>query len=387
MKVVLSNSTDIFAGGEDYVLILAKYLGQRGHRVWVSANPGHLLLDKCTGAGIDTLPIRYGDMSRVFAVAAEMRSHLRRLDADIVHSNANYDRTVAGIAAAWLRTRHVASVHSSHSIQHNITHWLRNRYGTEHFIADAESVRDLLVNEDRINPARISVVPIGVEESPVEDQKEWRQRTRASWGIGDETIVIGNVARLVPFKGHRYLIDALSLVAKERSDILGVIIGDGELMAELEHQVGALGIGASVRFLGFRDNLHQLYPAFDVYCHSSLELEAEAFPLAILRALATGLPVVATGVGGISLMVREGVSGYLTKPGNAAALAAALRAPVSDAHLRQSMGGASRELFRKSFHAAAMAEKVETVYRGVVSRQATPALPQRTKESGDDTIS
>ncbi len=368
MNILLSNATDIFAGGEDYVLILAKYLKQRGHHVWVSANPGHLLLTKCTNANIDTVPVQYTGMSKVFSVANEVRAHLRRLSIEVIHSNANYDRTVAAIAATRLTTRHVASIHSAHSIEHNITHWLRNRFGTDHFIADADSVKDVLVRKDGIAQERITVVPIGVENFPTEDETKWRQQTRARWGVTPETCVIGNVARLVPFKGHRYLVEAIAAVVRSNKSALCVIIGDGELMTTLQEQARSLGIQENIRFLGFQDNLHELYPAFDVYCHSSVELEAEAFPLAILRALATGLPVVATRVGGIGLMVQEGVSGYLTPPDDSTALANGLLRVVNDQRLRQTMGKASFNLFKKSFHASAMAERVEQVYTQVIAK-------------------
>jgi glycosyltransferase involved in cell wall biosynthesis len=323
-------------------------------------------LNKCTDAGIGTVPVAYTGMSRVFAVAAEVRAHLQRLSIDIVHSNANYDRTVAAIAAAWTRTRHVASVHSAHSIQHNITHWLRNRLGTDHFIADAELVKQVLVREDNISGDCITVIPIGVESFSKDQELAWRRKTRAAWGVSSQTCVIGNVARLVPFKGHRYLVDAIAGVVKANPDVLCVIIGDGELMGALQEQSRVLAIEPNLRFLGFQDNLHELYPAFDIYCHSSLELEAEAFPLAILRALAAGLPVVATRVGGIGMMVKEGASGYLTPPQHAQALSAALLRVINDVPLRQSMGKGSFELFKMNFHASAMAERVERVYDNIL---------------------
>lgn len=362
MNIFISNSTDIFAGGEDYVLILAKYLQKRGHRVWVSANPGHLLLMKCDDAGIGTVPVEYTGMSRVFNVAAEVRGHLQKLSIDVLHSNANYDRTVAGIASTWLQTKHVASVHSAHSIQHNITHWLRNRFGTDHFIADADAVKRVLVEEDKVRADHITVIPIGVESFPRDQEQTWRQRTRSSWGVLEGTCIIGNVARLVPFKGHRYLIEAIANVVKSNRNVLCVIIGDGDLRTALHEQTRAAGLEPHVRFLGFQDNLHELYPAFDIYCHSSLELEAEAFPLAILRALASGLPVVATRVGGIGQMVEEGRTGYLTRPEDAQAFAEALLRVMNDAKLRRSMGETSFELFTRNFHASAMAERVEQVY-------------------------
>lgn len=368
MNILLTNSTDIFAGGEDYVRILALYLRARGHDVRVSALPGHLLLEKCTAAGIPTLPIDYRGMNRVFAVSRELRQHLIRLGIEIVHSNANYDRTCAALASARTRTRHVAGIHSTHSIQHNITHWLRNRYGTAHFITDADAGRDVLMHEDHISGERITTVPIGIEDEPAAFRAEMRTRTRQRLGVDEDVVVIGNVARLVPFKGHRYLLEAIAQVIREAPRVLFPIIGDGELLPDLQEQARTLGIEDVVRFLGFQDRVEEWYPAFDIYVHSSLELAAEMFPIAILRALASGLPVVCTRVGGIALMVEEGKSGHLVPPEQPALFSGALLPLVRDAGRRQAMGNASADLFRRKFHASAMAENVERVYTQVLRK-------------------
>jgi len=362
LNILLTNATDIFAGGEDYVLILARYLQKRGHRVWVAANPGHLLLEKCSRSAIPVVPLEFTGMGRVFTVGRALGDMLRENSIRIVHSNANYDRTASAIGALRAGTRHIAGVHSAHSIQHNLTHWIRNRWGTSHFIADAEEVKSLLISEDHIPAANISVVPIGVENDPPEFNRDMRERTRATLGVKPKTVVIGNVARLVPFKGHRVLLEAAAEVVRRRTDVLFPIIGDGELLDDLKAQVRRLGLDPYVRFLGFRDNLNEIYPAFDIYCHSSLELAAEAFPIAILRALATGLPVVCTRVGGIHLMVEDGVSGYLTPPDRPAALAERLVRVIADPGLRTSMGEASFSLFLRRFHVSVMVEAVEGIY-------------------------
>ena len=369
LNILLTNSTDIFAGGEDYVLILARRLGMRGHQVWVSALPGHLLLAKCEDAGIPTIPIEYRGMSRVFAMARQLRTHLRRLSIDIVHSNANYDRTCAAIAAAFTRTRHVAGVHSTHSIQHNITHWCRNRWGTDHFITDAEAGRAMLINEDGIAPARITAIPIGIEIAPAEQTLRARQAVRSAWNVRDSTVVVGNVARLVPFKGHTVLLDAVAHVVRENPDVLFPIVGDGELEDTLHARAHTLGIEHAVRFLGFQDDLEKLYPGFDIYCHSSLELAAEMFPIAILRALGTGLPVVCTAVGGIAAMVREGKSGFLTPPGDSRALADALLRVIRNPSMRNAMGEESLALFHERYHASIMTARVEELYQRLIPHE------------------
>jgi glycosyltransferase involved in cell wall biosynthesis len=367
VNILISNSTDIFAGGEDYVLILAKYLGLRGHKVYVSALPGHLLLDKCAAAGIDTVPIEYQGMNRVFTVAALLRRELQERSIQVIHSNANYDRTVAALAVPWTKIPHVAGVHSTHSIQHNITHWIRNHYGVDHFVTDADAGRQVLMDVDGIAPERITTIPIGIENDSEEYRQKARVQTRERLGIGNDTVVIGNVARLVPFKGQRYLIDAAARIVRQYPRTLFVIIGDGELLDDLQKQSAALGIVSSVRFLGFQDHLEQWYPAFDIYCHTSLEMAAEMFPIAILRALASGLPVVCTRVGGIAAMVEQGKTGFLVEPEDGAVLAGGLEKLILDSGLRRAMGAAAFDLFLRRYHATQMAERIEQVYTTVVA--------------------
>jgi glycosyltransferase involved in cell wall biosynthesis len=367
VNILISNSTDIFAGGEDYVLILAKYLKLRGHEVFVSALPGHLLLEKCDAGGIETVPMEYQGMNRVFTVAAMLRKELQKRAVDIIHSNANYDRTCAALAVPWTHIPHVAGVHSTHSIQHNITHWIRNHYGIDHFVTDADAGRDVLITEDGIPPERISTIPIGIENDSPSFRREARKRTRAALGISDDTLVVGNVARLVPFKGQRYLIEAAAEITRRHPNVLFLIIGDGELQHDLQTRAATLNVESSLRFLGFQDHLEQWYPAFDIYCHASLELAAEMFPIAVLRALASALPVVCTRVGGIASMVDEGASGYLVGPEDAHGLAEALGSLVADPARRAALGAASFNLFLQKYHATQMAERVEHVYTTVIA--------------------
>jgi glycosyltransferase involved in cell wall biosynthesis len=363
VKILLTNATDIFAGGEDYVLVLATHLRARGHELWVSALPGHLLLEKCAARGLPSIPLEYRGMGRLFQVARQLRHAMLERGIQIVHSNANYDRTAAAFAAARTGIVHVAGVHSTHSIQHNVTHWVRNRLLTRHFITDAEAGKRVLVEQDGIAPSRVTTVPIGIEAPAPEHRDAARARIRAELGVSEQTLVIGNVARLVPFKGHRVLLDAAAVVLSQRHDVLFVIVGDGELDEELHTRARDLGILPSIRFLGFRDDLDDLYAGFDLYCHSSLELAAEMFPIAVLRALGAGLPVVCTEVGGIAAMVLEGVSGYLVPPEDPPALAHALLAVLDSPAQRCSMGEAGFQHFRSHYHAPAMAAKVEEVYR------------------------
>jgi len=364
LNILISDSTDIYGGGEDYVLTLALLLQKRGHSLCVSALPDHLLSKKCSAAGIDTAPLSYTGMGRVFNVAFQLRQLMVDRRISVVHSNANYDRTCAGIASAFLPAAHVATVHSAHSIQHNITHWARNKFATDHFIAVAPPVQDILLHHDRIPPERVTFIPNGVPDNS-DIAEIIRRRVRAELEIDDGTIVIGNVARLVPFKGHRYLLRTVKTVMQQHSNILFLILGDGELRSELEEMARTMNIEKHLRFLGFREEVRQYYHAFDIYCHSSIELAEEAFPLAILDALATKIPVVSTKVGGIGMMVNDGITGFLTPPEHPEELAHALNQLIGSEGKRLSMGSAGYRLFCQRYHASIMADKVEQVYAKV----------------------
>jgi len=129
--------------------------------------------------------------------------------------------------AAFTPARHVAGIHSTHSIRHNITHALRNRYGISHFITDADAGAEVLLREDGIPPGKVTTVPSGSNRYPDDMRAGFRARIRGSMGIDEGTVVIGNVARLVPFKGHRHLLDAAAIVAHEKRGVLFLIAGDG----------------------------------------------------------------------------------------------------------------------------------------------------------------
>ncbi len=362
MRILLTDATDIFAGAEEYVHTLARTLRLRGHDVLVSANPGHLLLQKCEEEGISTLPVKYGSQTKLLTTALTLRREIHRLSIDIIHSNANYDRTCDAIASFLTPAKHIASVHSAHSIQFNLTHWLRNRLAVAQFIAVAEVVRDILVEKDRIEKRRITYIPNGVEHAGESLRHRARRRIRAQWPITPGTVVVGNVARLVPFKGHEDLLKAAARVVAVSPDVFFPIFGEGELMRPLKQQAHELGIEDHVRFAGFREDVNDCYPAFDIYCHSSLDRGEEAFPLAILHALASGLPVVSTTAGSIRSMVEDETTGLLTPTEQPEALADALLVLIRNSELRRAMGKAALGSFLDRFDASTMTERVEQVY-------------------------
>jgi glycosyltransferase involved in cell wall biosynthesis len=361
-SVLLTNSSSLYAGGEFYVLELSAALRARGHRVLVACPPGNLLTRKCAAAGVPTAPVDFPANGALPKFIGILRALIREHGARFVHTNTNYDRTAGAFAARLERAFHVTNVHSFHSISHNLTHMVRNRWATDHFLVDGVCVKDLLVREDRIAPSKISVVHLGVDPGAMRRDAALRRSVRGEFGVAEGDVVIGNVGRLVPFKGQEYLLRSFAGAAKAHPQARLLLVGDGELREPLGRLAGELGIASRVTFAGFRDDLVAVYSAFDIYCHSSVEGGGETFPFAVLQALSQELPVVVTRVGDVAEMVEEGLNGYALPDRDPAAMTKALVGLLASPALAASMGARSRDLLLRRFTTDAMVDVVEGVY-------------------------
>jgi glycosyltransferase involved in cell wall biosynthesis len=171
--------------------------------------------------------------------------------------------------------------------------------------------------------------------------------------------VIGTACRLEPVKGVSHLIKAVALLAPDFPDLRLEIAGDGSLRAALTKECRELGLSGVATFLGWRENLHSLMSGWDIFAMPSLD---EAFGYAALEAMAAGLPVVASAVGGLPELIEDGATGWLVPPSDPAAMAARLRQLVADPAERQTMGAAGRKRAEKEFSLSRMVDQTITLY-------------------------
>lgn len=175
--------------------------------------------------------------------------------------------------------------------------------------------------------------------------------------------VIGTVGRLQDVKHHAGLIDAFialqALRPAERQRLRLVIVGDGPLRAQLAERVRQANIGNAVTLTGARSDIADLLRGFSVFALSSL---AEGTPVTLLEAMACGLPVVATAVGGIPALVQDGETGILVPPNDPGAMAAALARYIDDASLRAAHGAAGRHTIGAHYSMTAMVQAYASLY-------------------------
>lgn len=195
-----------------------------------------------------------------------------------------------------------------------------------------------------------------------------RHEIRSAFNIKDDEILIGNVGRMVEFKGQEYLLKAFVTIKASFPHVKLMVVGSGKLENYLYGLAVELGISDKLIFPGFRDDMRAIYSAFDIYAHTSVEGGGETFPYACLYALAQELPLVVTRVGDVPVMVNEGVNGFVVEDKKPELISDKLCVLLSDRNLRETMGKESLKLLQSKFTDDAMLRQIENVYRQAIER-------------------
>jgi starch synthase (maltosyl-transferring) len=238
----------------------------------------------------------------------------------------------------------------------------------DRIICVSARVRDYAEQVIGLPPARLVVVPNGI------DLARYTLKTPQAAGTGSQPVQIGYVGRLDPVKGVTHLLGAAALLRESAPSLAWALtlVGDGSERAALEAEAAALELAERVRFLGARSDVPALLPTFDLLVLPSLY---EGMPNVALEAMASGLPVVATAVGGTPEVVLHGETGLLVPPAEAAALAGALAALAVDPARRARLGAAGRARVERHFTIDAAVRRTEALYRDLLARKGIAVLP------------
>jgi glycosyltransferase involved in cell wall biosynthesis len=226
-------------------------------------------------------------------------------------------------------------------------------------VAVGQCVRQALIDYEGLKPARVEVIYNGVDLGRYDPQRSERERVRAEWGVKPDETVIVQVARLNHLKDHGTALRALARLAAERPRVRLVVVGDGEERAEIERLIQQLRMEPFVCLLGTRTDVPRLLQGADVMLLSSI---TEGIPLTLIEAMATGLPCVATRVGGVPEVVVDGHTGLLAQAAAPDGLASCLQTLCDDADLRQRMGAAGRRRAEEKFDDRQMHAAYQRMY-------------------------
>jgi glycosyltransferase involved in cell wall biosynthesis len=313
-----------------------------------------------------------GDLIALRHIAGALVRH----QPDVLHTHtakAGALGRLCGIAvnAVRGRRRRILLVHTFHGhvlsgyfgrLGSAVVRWLERilGLGTHCIIAISQRQRHDLVNRFGIAaPEKVSVVPLGLDLASLL-QSTPEVELRESLRLGATDFVVGYVGRFVPIKDLPTLLRAFRMVQQSVPGARLVMAGDGELRAVLVELASELGLSEHVRFLGWVRDLAALYASFDVVALSSRN---EGTPVMLIEAMAAGLPVVATDVGGVGDIVESGVNGLLVQAGNPDALARALIEMAGDPERRRQMGRAGRQSVASRLDIRRLVEDIDRLYR------------------------
>jgi len=303
---------------------------------------------------------------RDWGVSLRMARAIRQRNLQVIHAHQYSPFFYAALAKAlcWGRPRLILTEHGRH-YPDEIT---PERRAVNRLFLDrqADAVTACcrfsawgLSRNDGFAGARIAIIENGIEADrygPAADKRLAKRQL----GFDAERRHIIHVARHHPVKDQATLLRGLALVAADLADVDLLMVGDGPLRGELEKLAGGLGIASRVKFLGVRSDIPRLMSAADVFALTSL---SEAASLTLLEAMASGLPVAATAVGGNGEIVRHEQEGLLFPRGQAAACAASLRRLFREPGLKERLGEAGRHRVLKHYRLDRTVEKYFELYR------------------------
>lgn len=356
-----------FAGGETQVLGLTLELSRAGHRAELACDPRGALFARAMRAGVVCHPLAIRNAIDVGA-AMRLRNLLSRMRCDVVHFHTSRAHSMAPFARGHARAL-VVTRRMDYRPNRLFAPYLYNR-AVDGVAAISNRVADALI-EAGVTPAQVTIIPSGVDcEHFRPASVAERDAARTRFGIQAGDFAIGSVGMLEERKGHRYLIEALAKMKRTPSTIqpprVCLIAGDGSRRQELIALAAKLGISTQVRFLGMVEDSRSVLDALDVFLFPSLK---EGLGVALLEAMACGLPVIASAAGGVPDLVAEN-SGIVVPPGDGAPIADALSELERDPQRRAALGAAARERISENFSVAAMARKTVALYRTCLAHQA-----------------
>lgn len=367
MRILQICSARTLGGGERHLADLANGLARRGHDVYAALVPGSPLrgeLAELPAENIIELPLRN---SLDVTSALKLAQFVRRNQIEIVHAHLARDYPLAAFAARraggaqLILTRHVLFPLSR---IHRVL--LRQ---VARVIAVSQAVADGLTEQDIFERDKIVLVHNGVDLDRFAQTTERDPAGRQKIGA---RLCVGTIGELAPIKGQESFLRAAAIVSSRRDDVDFIIAGEdksrtGENQRLLESVIDELKLRQRVRITGWADEVVELLRTFDVFVSAS---RSESFGIAMVEAMASGVPVVATLTAGAREIIDEDRTGLLSPIGDAEALAEAICELLDDPQRRARLADDARRMVRERFSLDRMVNGTERVYQDVLERKA-----------------
>ena len=367
MRSIVHVLSSYGVGGQERVALdLASGQVRRGHRVAVvslAPPPDGPLATEFRDAGVAVLTVpKRGGLDPT--LTPRLAWHFRAREADIVHTHNPLPLIYAAPAARVVRA---AAIHTKHGANPGSRSHMVLRRGAarlvDYFVPVSEVTAEQARAQRDCDPEKLVVIPNGIRLERFHPDADARTEIRRELGIPADAWVVGTVGRVDEVKNQTLLVRAMAPLLGDRVRL--VIVGDGPARAALDAAVGAVPDPRHVHVLGRRMDVARILAAFDVFALSS---RSEGLPLAVPEAMAAGLPVVATAVGGLPGVVDDGYTGLLC-PVDEDALRHRLANLAGDRDRARAMGARAREVALARYSAERMLDDYLALYERALARR------------------
>lgn len=314
-----------------------------------------------THMGVEVLEIPSRDAGRLRA-ARGLRRHLQQHPAEILHAHDGAGQSIAWLASRGLPARRIASRRVTFLPKTPFIHKWKYDLTCDGLIAISGYIRELLIHSG-VPAAKIEVIPDGIELPTTLPGHEVRLQMRKDWGINPEAFVLGHVGAFTEEKGQDVAIAAMTHVASKLAGAILLLVGEPPRKPWFDLQAAVARARGSVRLLGHLNNLEAFFAAIDLFIMPS---RAEGLGSAVLLAMARGLPVIASRIGGLPEVVSHGESGLLVEPDSPEALAGAILKMADDGALRRKLGDYALQHAR-NFSTETMVERTVNYYQRIAA--------------------
>lgn len=358
LRVLYVDTEREWRGGQDQLFTLMSGIKDRQHQVCLAAPADSPLSIRAREKGIEVFPFRQRIELSGWAVL-KLWNFLRNRDFDIVYVNTPRAIVSAGLASKLCGVPlRICSRRVNFPLRSPLSR-LKYNWLQECVVPVSVSIRQTLI-EGGVRPDLIHVVYEGVDLDWIDACQDL-----SPLNLGDR-LTVGTVAHLSAEKGHHVLLEAVARIVSRFPKVVFILVGKGKLMPQLQEQMRKLDIEGHVIFTGFRDDSEALMKEFDIFCLPSL---SEGFSSAILVAMASSLPVIATQVGGIPELVIDGETGLLVPPDDVPKLAEALGQVLNSESLRRCLGQAGRQRVERNFILQRKLDQTEQLYLALLASE------------------
>lgn len=360
-----------WAGGETYLLSLARRLDRKRFRLLVLVPESGQLEDNLRMEGIETHRWEMGRLGSI-APILHLRSLLREWRVDVLQSHGARTNFYARIAGRLARVPMVLSTIHNSLYDYPVGSLKKGLYIAldrlttplvHCILCVAESHRQELIRRYGLAPAKVMTIHNGVDLERFRPERYGRG-ARKEWELPDEAPLLGIIGRLTHQKGHATLLCALPALISRFPHLRCLVVGDGELRADLQRLATELSVTRQCLFVGARQDIPHILSALDVLVIPSL---SEGFPYVALEGMAMAKPIVATAVNGLPECIQDGVTGRLVPKADPPALAEAIGEILSDSQGAATLGQAARRRVEREYSIERWVGRLEHLYESLLA--------------------